>query len=635
MFNNSIIKLQKRLLAVFVLISLIFIAILTKLAYVQLIKGQWLQAKAADQWTRDLPLKAKRGTIFDTNGNVIAENYTTYDIYIRARQVNNPSQVALTLSQILDVDYETTLKKAQNTAISESVVKLQVESNLAEKVIRANLSGVVLSENNKRYYPYHDLYTQVLGYTTIDNTGQAGLEAYADNYLKGVDGYALEESDVHGVKIDGTLSRYIPSISGMNVTTTLNTVIQMSAEKALEKLCEDHDPKTATAIVMNPKTGEILAMSTKPSFDLNDVPRDDVESLLAMSRNIGIVDVYEPGSTFKVLTTAIALEEGVTTENEVFYDPGYRIVDGEKIKCWKYTGHGSQTMTEGLCNSCNSVFVDLALRLGKETLYDYYEKFGFGSPLGVDFLGEGSGILMDIDSAKKVDYARMGFGQAIAVTPLQLINGICTVLNGGNLMKPYLIKNITDPDGKIIMENTPTVLNRVISKETSDRIKVMFEEVVKKYSGYYAFIEGYRVGGKTGTSQKYENGQIVQKYISSFVGSYPADDPEYVVLVVADEPSSGQYFGSVVATPYAKMIFQDIIAYSNDQPNHLEEDLQTTQKVIEMPNLIGKSITEAFALLSQLDLQFEVMGDGTMVIGQTPVAGTMVSKRAIVVLETV
>lgn len=635
MFNNSIIKLQKRLLAVFVLISLIFIAILTKLAYVQLIKGQWLQAKAADQWTRDLPLKAKRGTIFDTNGNVIAENYTTYDIYIRARQVNNPSQVALTLSQILDVDYETTLKKAQNTAISESVVKLQVESNLAEKVIRANLSGVVLSENNKRYYPYHDLYTQVLGYTTIDNTGQAGLEAYADNYLKGVDGYALEESDVHGVKIDGTLSRYIPSISGMNVTTTLNTVIQMSAEKALEKLCEDHDPKTATAIVMNPKTGEILAMSTKPSFDLNDVPRDDVESLLAMSRNIGIVDVYEPGSTFKVLTTAIALEEGVTTENEVFYDPGYRIVDGEKIKCWKYTGHGSQTMTEGLCNSCNSVFVDLALRLGKETLYDYYEKFGFGSPLGVDFLGEGSGILMDIDSAKKVDYARMGFGQAIAVTPLQLINGICTVLNGGNLMKPYLIKNITDPDGKIIMENTPTVLNRVISEETSDRIKVMFEEVVKKYSGYYAFIEGYRVGGKTGTSQKYENGQIVQKYISSFVGSYPADDPEYVVLVVADEPSSGQYFGSVVATPYAKMIFQDIIAYSNDQPNHLEEDLQTTQKVIEMPNLIGKSITEAFALLSQLDLQFEVMGDGTMVIGQTPVAGTMVSKRAIVVLETV
>lgn len=635
MFNNSIIKLQKRLLAVFVLISLIFIAILTKLAYVQLIKGQWLQAKAADQWTRDLPLKAKRGTIFDTNGNVIAENYTTYDIYIRARQVNNPSQVAFTLSQILDVDYETTLKKAQNTAISESVVKLQVESNLAEKVIRANLSGVVLSENNKRYYPYHDLYTQVLGYTTIDNTGQAGLETYADNYLKGVDGYALEESDVHGVKIDGTLSRYIPSISGMNVTTTLNTVIQMSAEKALEKLCEDHDPKTATAIVMNPKTGEILAMSTKPSFDLNDVPRDDVESLLAMSRNIGIVDVYEPGSTFKVLTTAIALEEGVTTENEVFYDPGYRIVDGEKIKCWKYTGHGSQTMTEGLCNSCNSVFVDLALRLGKETLYDYYEKFGFGSPLGVDFLGEGSGILMDIDSAKKVDYARMGFGQAIAVTPLQLINGICTVLNGGNLMKPYLIKNITDPDGKIIMENTPTVLNRVISEETSDRIKVMFEEVVKKYSGYYAFIEGYRVGGKTGTSQKYENGQIVQKYISSFVGSYPADDPEYVVLVVADEPSSGQYFGSVVATPYAKMIFQDIIAYSNDQPNHLEEDLQTTQKVIEMPNLIGKSITEAFALLSQLDLQFEVMGDGTMVIGQTPVAGTMVSKRAIVVLETV
>lgn len=636
MLNNSIFKLQKRLLAIFVLISLIFIAIISRLAYVQLIKGRWLQAKASEQWTRDLPLKAKRGSILDTNGNVIAKNYTTYDVYIRARLVDNPQSVALTLSEILGVDYETTLAKAKNKAIGESVVKLQVAEELAQKVINAKLSGVVLSENNKRYYPYHNLYSQVLGFTTIDNVGQTGLEAYADKYLKGIDGYALEESDVHGVKIDGTLSRYIPSISGMTVTTTLNTVIQSSAEKALEALCKDHNPKSATAIVMNPNTGEILAMSSKPSFDLNNIPRDDVENLMNLTRNIGIVDVYEPGSTFKVLTTAMALEEGLTTENERFYDPGYRIVDGEKIKCWKHTGHGSQTMTEGLCNSCNAVFVDLALRLGKDKLYEYFDKFGFGSPLGVDFLGEAGGILMDKESAKRVDYARMGFGQAIAVSPIQLISGICTVLNGGNLMQPYLIKNVVDLTGKEIVKNTPTVINRVISEETSSRIRVMFEEVVKKYSGYYAFIEGYRVGGKTGTSQKYENGQIAQKYISSFVGSYPADKPEYVVLVVADEPASGQYFGSVVATPYAKMIFQDIIQYSNDEPNnHLESDLELTAKTIEMPNLIGKSIVEAFSILSKLDLQFEVMGEGSVVIGQTPVAGTMLAKRSIVVLDTV
>ncbi len=616
------------------LISLIFIAILTRLAYIQLIRGRWLQVKAAEQWTRELPLKAKRGSILDTNGNILAENYTTYDIYIRARQVTNPQEVALQLSRVLGVDFDATLTKAKNLAIGESVVMLQVDSSLAQQVIDLGLSGVVLSENNKRYYPYHNLLTQVLGYTTIDNVGQSGLELSVNQYLSGVDGYAVEESDVHGVKIDGTLSRYVPSISGLNVTTTINAVIQSSVEKALNQLVIDHNPKTATAIVMNPNTGEILAMSSKPSFDLNEIPRDNIESLLAMSRNIGIVDVYEPGSTFKVLTTAMALEEGLTTEEERFYDPGYRIVDGEKIKCWKHTGHGSQTMTEGLCNSCNAVFVDLSLRLGKEKLYEYFKKFGIGDTLGVDFPGEASGILMDQESAKKVDYARMGFGQAIACTPLQLISGICAVLNGGNLMKPYFIKQIANEEGKVIQSNTPNILNRVVSEETSSRIRVMFEEVVKKYSGYYAFIEGHRVGGKTGTSQKYENGQIAQKYIASFVGCYPADKPEYVVLVVADEPSSGQYFGSIVATPYAKMVFQDIIAYTNAPAVGLEEDLAMTKKVVEMPNLIGKSITEAYALLAGLDLQWEVMNEGNIVIGQTPSAGTMLSKRAIVVLDT-
>lgn len=619
----------------FLLVISIFFVLIIRLFVIQIIQSNWLTSKAASQWTRDLPINAKRGNITDVNGANLAESYSSYDVYVRASMVSEPVKVAKLLSQVIGLDYEDTFKKVTNTMVSESLIKLQLDDVSAKKIIDANLSGIMLSENNKRYYPYGDLLTQVLGFTTIDNVGQSGIELYAEKYLKGVKGYALEESDVNGVKIDNTLSTFVPPIDGCNVKLTIDVNIQQIVENALKVLCEEQKPKTATAIVMNPNTGEIVAMSSKPSFDLNNPPRDNVAELLQNVKNLSIVDIYEPGSTFKVLTTATALEEKVTTPNEGFYDPGYRIVDGEKIKCWKLIGHGQQTMTDGLCNSCNSVFVDLALRLGADTMYEYFEKYGFGSPLGVDFLGEASGILMDKESAKRVDLARMGFGQAIAVSPIQLITAICSVLNGGNLLKPYFIKEVTDVNGKMVYHNQPTVLNKTISEGTSAQIREMLEKVVTKSNAINAFIPGYRVSGKTGTSQKYEDGKIVQKYVSSFVGAFPADKPEYVVLVIADEPSAGNYFGSVVATPYAKLIFEGIINYKQFKPTEsVEEEEKLLEKNIQMPNLVGLSLTEAVAKLTSLGLQYEIAGEGEFVKNQTPPPNTMVFKNSIVVLDT-
>ncbi len=634
MFNNSIFSLQKRLLAIFMLIISIFFAIIIRLGIIQLKNNKMLTARAAEQWTRDLPINAKRGTITDCNGASLAESYSSYDVYVRASMVKDPVKVASLLANSIGLNYEETFKKVTNVLVSESLIKLQVESSVAKKLIDANLSGIMLSENNKRYYPYGDLLTQVLGFTTIDNVGQAGIELYADKYLKGTKGYALEESDVHGVKIDNTLSTYIPAIDGAQVSLTIDVNIQRVVEDALNVLCAEQKPKTATAIVMNPNTGEILAMSSKPSFDLNSPPRDDVATLLSNVKNLSIVDVYEPGSTFKVLTTATALEEKVTTPTEGFYDPGYRMVDGEKIKCWKLIGHGQQTMTDGLCNSCNSVFVDLALRLGTEKMYSYFSKYGFGEKLGVDFIGEASGILMNKDSAKRVDLARMGFGQAVAVSPIQLINAICSVVNGGNLMQPYFIKSIKDVNGNLIARNNPKVINKTISEQTSETIRYMLEQVLIKGNAISAFMPGYRVSGKTGTSQKYEDGKIVQKYVSSFVGAYPADKPEYVVLVVADEPSAGNYFGSVVATPYAKLIFEGIVKYRGDEPKGLEEDLKKMERNIVMPNLVGEPLSKAIAKLSTLGLQCEIAGEGEIVLSQTPPPGEMLYKNAVVILNT-
>ncbi len=389
--------------------------------------------------------------------------------------------------------------------------------------------------------------------------------------------------------------------------------------------------KGVQGIVMDATNGEILAMATSPSLNLNDLPRNDVKTLLEQSRNGIVCDVYEPGSTFKIFTTAAALEEKVTTLDERFYDPGFRIVDGQKIKCWKTKGHGSETLVEGFANSCNSVFMDLGLRLGTQTLYSYLKKFGIGRKTNIDFLGESAGIMMNEKNVKNVDLARISFGQAIAITPLQMITSVSGIING-ELFEPRLIKSISNE--KITKEFSSNSRGRVVSSQTSKDILYMMEQVVSKSDGLYSFVPGYRIGGKTGTAQKYENGSIAQgKYISSFVGCYPVEKPKYTILLCVNEPNAGSYYGSLVAAPYAKQIFSGIFSYLGIEPTNLSEDLKKKNQSVLMPNVVGYSLMEAASTLKAMKLNYEVDGEEAFVVWQSIPPGEMLFEGEIVLLK--
>lgn len=441
--------------------------------------------------------------------------------------------------------------------------------------------------------------------------------------LSGTDGYYMVQSDLQGKEIDNTLRTYVKSTPGESITLSIDANIQIILEQVMQKAYTEHNAKGVTGIIMKAKTGEIIAMSNKPSFDLNDVPRDDISSLMEIMKNKCVVDVYEPGSTFKILTTASALEANVTSEDDCFYCGGSRVVAGQKIKCWKSIGHGSQKLTQGFANSCNCVFMTLAERLGVEKFYSYLREFGIGSKTGVEISGESGGIMLKESSVKTVDLARIGFGQTIAVTPIQLITAVSSIVNGGTKVTPTIIKQEQKTTGK-----------RIISEKTSQSICNMMKLVVNK-TAMYSFVPGYDIGGKTGTAQKYQNGTIARgKYISSFIGTYPASNPEYVLLFCVDEPSSGAYYGSVVAAPYGKEIFSAIFEYLNIPPTNLEEDLKKVEKNITMPDLVGKSLTEALDILIKLELTYEIDGDGGIVTSQLPPAGTKLFKGANVIIST-
>lgn len=622
----TLFSLRKRISALIIAISFLFCALLIRLSIVSLVNGKWLQEKAFNQWTRDLPITGERGKIYDTNGATLAVSKTTYDVYLRGREVDDPIGVSSYLSNLLGLEFEKVHAKAIDKTISESLVKMQIDQEVALKILNSDYKGVFLSENIGRYYPYGDLLTQILGFTTIDNVGQAGIEQYYNNMLTGLDGKYYVQSDLQGHQIDNTLSSYIPSVAGMNLQLTIDVSIQQVVETVLEQIVLDHKPKSVTCIVMNPKNGELLALGLKPSFNLNDIPRSDPNLMLTV-KNTAVVDVYEPGSTFKILTTAAALEEGKTNLNDRFYDPGYRIVDGQKIKCWKTIGHGSEDLVDGFINSCNSVFMDLALRMGTNSFYSYLKKFGIGSKTGIDIASESSGILMKQSSVKNVDLARIGFGQAVAVTPIQIITAFCAAINGGELLQPYLVKSATDSQGNVVLENKKTVKTRVISQNTSNLINNLLENVATK-RGKTTFVDGYRIGGKTGTAQKYENGVIARgKYVSSFFGTYPADNPEYAMLLLVNEPSAGVYYGSVVAAPYAKEIFSGIFQAKNIKS---QDEQQKQKEYVEMPNLVGLSLVEACEKLVTMGLNYELDGEGGMVVAQFPPTGTVLEKYSTV-----
>ena len=601
-----------------IVVAVVMFALVMRLFFIQVVNGGHLQQLAEDQWTRSLPIYAQRGEILDCNGAKLAISESTYNLYTRGREIKNPSAVAETLSGILNTKFGALINKVSNKGVSEVLIATNVNQEQAVAITKKMISGVYLTENCARHYPFGNLLTQVLGFTTSDNQGQAGLELFYDEKLKGKNGWALVQSDLTGTTLENTLDTFIPATVGNSLALTINVALQQIVEKQLEKIMVEQKAKSASGILMNAKTGEILAMSTKPSFDLNNVPRDDVEMLMATVKNQMVVDVYEPGSTFKIITMAIALETGVAKLSDHFFCPGYAIVDGEKIKCWKSIGHGSQTLAEGLANSCNCVFTALAQRIGLDTFYDYLARFGYGAPTGIEIAGESCGILMNKSAVKIVDLARMGFGQAVAVTPIQQIVGVAAAVNGGNLVKPYLVKNITSTNGEVVLENAAQVRRQVVSANTSKILCDMLDLTVSMQTGKFTFVPGYAVGGKTGTTQKYENGGVSHnKYISSFVGTYPVNDPEYILLISVDEPMAGAYYGSIVASPYAKVIFSEMFDLFGILPDD-EKALQNAPKTLEMPALLGMPLAKAIGVLNEMGIAFEIDGDGANVTTQFP-----------------
>lgn len=624
-------SLKKRILAITLVISFIFCALVVRLFVLQIINGKSLQSKATDQWTRDLAIIAPRGTIYDSLGSTLAVSYTTYNVYVRAREVTSPSEVAYTLSQELDLTFGNIYQKITDKSQSEVLIKMQVEGEQAENIYNKHLSGVYLAETSNRYYPYGNLLTQVLGFISIDNVGQSGAEAYYDKYLKGKDGYSYVQSDLQGKEIGGSLRYYVSAIKGSDLYLTIDNNMQLILEKALETIMEEQKAKNVAGMILDAKTSEVLALSNKPSFDLNEVPRDDIEALFEQSKVKAVTDIYEPGSTFKILTVAAALEEGVVSLDDKFYCPGYRVIDGVRIKCWKTIGHGSQTLVEAFSNSCNCCFMDLALRLGVDKFYEYMKKFGLGQKTGIDISGEASGMLMNKSSVKNVDLARMGFGHAVALTPIQLLTATAAIVNGGTLNSPHILKGIYDEDGSLVKGASTKTTENIISKETSAKVNYLLECAENK-TGKYTFVEGYNVGGKTGTAQKYkETGGIDQgKYISSFIGTYPADDPQYLVFIMVDEPSAGAYYGSIVAAPYGKMVFSQLFEYLGEE----KQDESVVVEYVQMPDLIDKSLAEAAVILKNLNIYYELDGEGEIITGQLPPVGTEIAVGSTIVLIT-
>lgn len=550
---------KKRLLASILLAVFLFTLIFAKLIHVMLVEGKSLQVKAIDQWTRDLPNDAPRGQILDRNGVVLAGTATRYNLYVRPNSATDKEGLAQCLAEVFGYDKDKILEKISKK-VSEVTVATKVTKEQMSALFDMGFDGLYYSEDNFRYYPYGDFMTQVLGFTGADGNGQTGLEAYYDKYLTGINGYILTETDLVGREIEGGENYYLPSISGLNLTTTLDSRVQEIVEGAVEKAVALYNPKAVACLVMDYTNGEIISLAEYPSFDLNNVPRDDLEKLFSSSKSMLVSSVYEPGSTFKILTAAAALDTGAMNTAKRFYCPGFRIVDGKRIRCWKTKGHGSIDFGEGVESSCNCVFMDSALAMGTDKFYTYLKNFGLRAKTGVDMTGETSGIFISQDLVKTVDLARIGFGQAVAVTPIGMMTACSAVVNGGKTVTPHLVKGFADEKGsKIDDVFVIEEKNTVVSGETSATMRELLSRVVSHGSGKAAGVNGYNIAGKTGTAQKYENGGIAQgKYISSFLGFSLEAGAPYGVLMIVDEPQGYVYYGSLVAAPLVGDIFRSV-----------------------------------------------------------------------------
>ena len=645
---------RKNLIILMVIIFGLMLLIAGRVGWVQIVKGEEYGEMALEQQTKDTPIEADRGIIYDRKGEVLARSVNCYTVYVAPPEIgkNLPKakkqaaikKTADELAKVLDKDPEEILESLSSGATQVKIAK-EVDKDTADKIRECELAGITISADTKRSYPNGSMASCVLGIVSDDGVGQSGIELKYNKYLKGTSGRWVDYTDSNGKKLSYSPSnqKYYKAVDGYSVVTTLDEVVQSYAESALTDAMKKTKCDRAFAIVMDPETGDILAMAQKPDFDPNDPyepasksekkkfaslsTSEQTEYLSKMWRNFMINDTYEPGSVFKLLTTSMALEEDVTSMSSTYNCVGFLTVAGQQIHCWHKEGHGTQTLKQAVGNSCNPVFMTLATKIGIKKFYDYLDNFGITGETGIDFASEGRAILQDEEEAGPVGLATIGFGQGVAVTPIQLITAVCSLGNEGHLMKPRLVKEIKDADGNVVEEMDTEIMRQTVSEETADEMKEIMEFVVSDGGGKAAAVEGYRVGAKTGTANKAVRGGYSKDTYSSCLGMAPMSDPKLAVLVIIDSPKGVKY-GSVTAAPAVGTILNKTLKYMNITPDG-KEMTKTEEKVV-VPNVVGKSVKDAKKALKKKDLKADmdenVKDENFTVVKQYPSAGSKVKE---------
>ena len=663
-------SINSRILVSAAILGVCFLILIGRTAYIQFVRGGELRELALEQQTKENEITPRRGTIFDCNGKELAVSANVDTVAVDPKRIaeeGNATSVANTLSEVLGVDKDkiySALEKssrfeyikkrisAEESEILRSYISGEDKdgNDLPEHVLKEhNLVGVSLVSDTKRYYPYSNLAAQVLGNVGVDNQGLEGLEYQYDEYLRGSAG-AIVKSDSTVGSPTFEYEQYYNAQAGCDIVLTIDESIQRIVETALEEAyIENKAAGGGCAVVMNPHTGEILAMASVPTYNLNEpieitdpetIAKLDaldgaeynaayVEATSKIKRNKPTVDVYEPGSTFKLITCAMSLEENVTTLDETYNCSGSLNAGGWNISCWKTAGHGTQTFMTGMVNSCNPVLMQVGLKIGRQRFYNNFKMFGYRETTGIDFPGEAIGSFHQEDAFTDLDLMVSSFGQSFQVTPLQMVTAISSLVNGGTLYKPYLVKEIKSADGQIIESFSPEKIRQTVSAATSEKMKTVLETVVNE-SGSTAAVKGYRVGGKSGTSEKQPRGS--NKYIGSFVGVAPADDPKIIVLVILDEPMGENYYGGVITAPVAGKVISETLQYYGIEPQYTKEQSEELSSVV--PDVISKSVTESKQILANYGLKYVIQGSGEQVISQEPASGTPVKSGSSVTLHT-
>lgn len=611
----------------------VFFLLVLRLAWLQLVRGTWYQQQALRNRIREVVVEPKRGVIYDRKGNELAVSISAdavYGIPAEVKQSGKAAWIARKVAEILNMKESEVYERL--TRNQHSVwVKFKVEPEQARALRRLRLPGIGIVPKPQRFYPKKNLAAHVLGIAGDYNQGLEGIEVAYDRELSGIPGRLLVEYDAAGREIPESTHKFIEPEQGLNLVLTIDQTIQYFAERELEKVVRERRPKSATIIVMDPRTGEILALANRPDFDPNEYHKYPAQA----RRNIAISNSYEPGSTFKVVTLAAALEEGLVSRNDRFFDPGYIKVGDRIMHCWLPGGHGSESLAEVVQNSCNPGFISIGLRVGTEKFYKYIKAFGFGQPLGIDLPGEAAGILMPQKNVKQVDLASMSIGQANAVTPLQLISAFAAIANGGKLMRPHLVKELRNSKGEVVKRFQPQVIRQVISAETAREMQDLLEKVVSNGTGRNAYIEGYSVAGKTGTAQKPApgGGYSQTDYVASFVGFAPVDDPRLAVLVVVDTPQGYPYYGGTVAAPIFREVVRDSLRYLGVPFRYQSKEPAPGEEMAVVPPVVNLPVEEAERVLNEAGLEGVRVGQGNLVYRQVPVDGVKMKKGSRVLLD--